>query len=201
MQAPCCEECLQAHERERTPIAEDVKKRLLRSWMIQALPFLLPLGVCLWMLAFVVPGMLRSMGDEWIGILFGLGIAGFFATMAAAFLYLILKPGRQLIHDPSEAYVQIEAGPLGSRFIVPAPPTVLISSVDFTGDRSEAFEGERHLFTFRNGLVASHFTHLNQDRTWNPASPRARFAAYLRWALVIAVLLVGLYYMVMDALP
>ena len=200
VEAPCCEECLQVHERERTPIGEDVKKRLLRSWMIQALPFLLPLGVCLWILGFVLPGMLRGLGGEGLALLLGLGIAGFFAAMTAAFLYLILKPGRHLIHDSSEGYVQIEAGPLGSRFIVAAPPTSLMGSIDFTDDCSELFEGERHRFTFRNGLVAAHFAHLNGDRTWNPAAPRARVAAYLRWALVLAVLLVGLYYMVVDAL-
>ena len=63
-----------------------------------------------------------------------------------------------------------------------------------------AGDAERHLFTFRNDGVAAEFAQLNANNTWNPASPRAKLASWLRWAFLIAILLFGLYNMIKDAL-
>ena len=48
--------------------------------------------------------------------------------------------------------------------------------------------------------MAAEFAQLNANNTWNPASPRAKLASWLRWAFLIAILLFGLYNMIKEAL-
>lgn len=201
--APFCEECIQTHERERKPIGEDVRKKLLWGWFFQSLPYIFPLGVSLWFLGILYPKAKEALISETrpVEILVAAGLAGFFVLMAFSFLFLIRSRGRELRIEPDDScYVQTEAGPLGSRLTVPATPTSVSGAVDFSDDRSELFDAERHLFTFRNDGVAAEFAQLNADNTWNPASPRAKLASRLRWAFLIAILLFGLYSMIKDAL-
>ncbi len=201
--APFCEECIRTHERERKPIGEDVRRKLLWRWFFQSLPYIFPLGVSLWFLGILYPKAKEALTSEtrMVEILVAAGLLGFFALMAISFLFMIRNGGRDLMIEPDEScYVQIEAGPLGSRLTVPTSPTSVSGAIDFTDDRSELFDTERHLFTFRNDGVAAEFAQLNADNTWNPASPRAKLASRLRWAFLIAILLFGLYQMIKDAL-
>jgi hypothetical protein len=74
----------------------------------------------------------------------------------------------------------------------------VLAAVDFTDDRSELFDTERHLFTFENVEVRAKFAELNANRKWEPTSTRARIAQRTRWTLMIGFLLVGLYLILKD---
>ena len=74
----------------------------------------------------------------------------------------------------------------------------MLAAVDFTDDRSELFDVERHLFTFQNEEVTAKFAVLNANRRWNPTSSRARIANKAQWALMSGFLLVGLYLICKD---
>lgn len=201
--APFCEECIRTHERERKPIGEDIRRQLLWRWIFHSLPFVLPLGASLWFVSILYREAKEMLsGDpQRVEILVVAGLVGFFVLTALSFLFLIFRLGRKLTIQPDDScYVQIEAGPLGSRLTVPTSPTSVSGAIDFSDDRSELFDAERHLFTFRNDGVAAEFAQLNANNTWNPASPRAKLASGLRWAFVIAILLFGLYQMIKDAL-
>lgn len=202
--APFCEECIRIHERERQPIAPEVRRRLLLTWLLHSLPFVFPLGASLFFLKILIPEAREALAGEpqRAEILFTAGLIGFFVLTSLSFLFLIFRRGRTLriVPNDSSSYVEIESGPLGSRLTVPTSPTSVSGALDFSDNRSQVFDAERHLYAFRNDGVAAEFAQLNADRTWNPASPRARIAAGLRWALLIAVLLFGLYQMVKDAL-
>ncbi|HEX2093973.1 MAG TPA: hypothetical protein VHG28_16340 [Longimicrobiaceae bacterium] len=200
--APCCAECIRAHQRELRPVPPEARKRLLRKWLVEALPYLFPLGVNLWLLSVLGPDLIRALrepGDPAEILILG-GVCGLFAGLAWMFYRLIRAPGRMLILGPetTPCYVQIERGPLGSRFVVPVEPTSTLRALDFTGDRSELFERERHLFTFENAEVGSRFAELNAGREWDPASPGAIRAHALRRALLIVVVLAVLYFLIQD---
>lgn len=201
--APFCEPCISTHRRERPPLGRDVRKRLLLAWLLQSLVFAFPLGASLWFLRILLPEVKEALGGEPqpIEILVAAGLVGFFVLTSLSFLFLIFSRGRKLRIEPNDTcFVQIESGPLGSRFTAPVEPSSVSGALDFSDDLSEPFDAERHRYSFRNDGVAAEFAQLNADRTWNPASPRARVAAGLRWTLVIAILLFGLYQMVKDAL-
>ncbi len=192
--APACAGCAETHRRELRPIDPEVKRRLLRSWAVAALPFGVPVAVITWMLTVFVPNLLEAVRDgaEPVEVAVWGAVCGFFGVMGLVFWGLIMKQGRPMMLTPghtSPVYVQSERGPLGSRFVAPAEPTSLMQSVDFSGDVSELFEPERHRFTFRNYEVAARFGELNAHREWNPASTRAQFAAVGRKAVIAAVVL------------
>lgn len=203
--APFCAECIRAHQRELPPVDPAVRRRLLRGWLVAALPYFVPLGVCLWLLATLAPRLVRALAafradDPWEAVVWG-AVCGLFGVMALAFVATIRRLGRTLTVEPARGgYVRYERGPLGSVFTLPAEPTSALEALDFTDDCSEAFEGERHLFTFRNGEVAARFAELNAGRSWDPASPRALWARVARWVVVAAVLLFGLYALAQEVL-
>ncbi|HEX7242534.1 MAG TPA: hypothetical protein VF263_19750, partial [Longimicrobiaceae bacterium] len=204
--APFCAACIQAHESEVRPVDRDVRRRLLRKWLVEALPYLFPLGANLWFLTIFVPKLLASLaepGDLVETLVWG-GVSAFFGLLALAFFRMAMAPGRSLIVDPADpsrgSYVQVERGPLGSRFIVPTEPTTALRALRFSDDRSEAFDAERHRFTFENAEVGAKFAELNAHREWNPDSPRARTAAALRWSIVGAVVLAVLWQLLRDLL-
>ncbi|HEV2150555.1 MAG TPA: hypothetical protein VGR37_24355 [Longimicrobiaceae bacterium] len=206
LDAPFCRECVRAHGRELRPVPPEVRRRLLRSWAVQSLPFVVPLGVCLWLLAMLGPELLEAAargGDPLEVGIWG-AVCGFFGLMALAFAATIHSRGRMLILEPAgagrEYPVQIHRGPLGSRLFVPAEPTSVAAALDFSDDRSRPFDPERHRFRFRNHEVAARFEELNAHLQWDPASPRARLAGMLRMALVGAAVLAGLYLLLEDLL-
>lgn len=195
--APACAGCIGAHERELRPIPAEVKRRLLRGWLVAALPFAVPLAVCTWLLAVLGPNLLEALAERDPASAAVWGAAcGFFALLWLMFLRLVMQGGWPMILAPggsAPAYAQAERGPLGSRFVVPAEPTSLTRALDFTDDVSRLFEGERHRFSFRNREVAAGFAELNAHREWDPASPRAQLAARARLGLVVAAVALGLY--------
>jgi len=200
--APACAACIQAHERELSPIAPEVKRRLLRGWALSALPYVVPMGVILWMLTIFAPNLFQAVreGTEPVEMAIWGAVCGFFGLLGLMFWGLVMKPGRPMIHPPSNTpcYARVERGPLGGSFIAPAEPTALMQSVDFSGDVSELFEPERHRFSFRNYEVAARFGELNADREWDPASTRAQLAGMGRKAVIAAVVLFCIYLLVEE---
>ncbi len=206
VRAPACDGCIRRHRAERTPIDRAVRRRLLWKWALEASPYVVPLGVCLFFMTVVVPRLFRSV--DWAGaswdVLIGVGVAGFFAFLTWTFVRLIRSRGALLIAEPGqpshELAVQVERGPLGCRFVLPAEPTSVSGALDFSDDRSDAFDPERHLFRFRNRQVAESFEALNAGRAWDPASPRAIRGAMLRKAAMAAVVGFILYQVGMELL-
>ncbi|MEW5928840.1 MAG: hypothetical protein AB1941_15370 [Gemmatimonadota bacterium] len=195
--APACAGCAGEHGRELRPIAPEVKRRLLRSWAVATLPFIVPVAVIAWMLTMFVPELLEALrGGEPAEVAIWGAVCAFFGVMGLVFVRLILKPGRPMMLTPghtSPVYAQVERGPLGSRYVAPTEPTSLMRAMDFSGDESELFEPERHRFTFRNYEVAAGFSELNAHRQWDPASRRAQLAATGRRALIGLVVLGVIY--------
>lgn len=191
--APACGACVQAHQRELRPIDPEAKRRLLRGWALAALPYVVPMGVILWLLTQVVPNLLEAVreGTEPIEMAVWGAVCVFFGMLGFMFWGLAMKPGRQMILTPADTpcYVKVERGPLGGSFIAPTEPTSLMRSVDFTGDVSELFDPERHRYSFRNYEVAARFGELNAHREWDPASARAQWAATGRKAVIAAAVL------------
>ena len=191
--APACSGCVRAHERELRPIAPELKSRLLRGWAVAALPYVVPIGVILWMLGIFGPNLVGAVleGTDPVEMAVWGAVCAFFGLLGLMFWGLVMKPGRQMVLTPAvmPTYAQVERGPLGSRYVAPTEPTSLMRSVDFTDDISEMFEPERHRFSFRNYEVAARFEELNAHREWNPASPRAQLAATGRKAVIAAVVL------------
>lgn len=206
--APACSGCVRAHEGELRPIPREVKRRLLRSWLVASLPYFVPLAVCAWLLAVMAPELLEALaGGEPAEVAIWGAVCGFFAIMALVFFRMIMRGGRPLVLAPngtSARYAHVERGPLGSRYVVPAEPTSLTGAFDFSDDESALFEPERHRFTFRNGDVAAEFAELNAHRDWDPASTRAQLALRarlaLKWGGTAALVLVGLYLLVEEYL-
>lgn len=201
--APACAGCAEAHRRELRPIDPEVKRRLLRSWAVAALPFVVPLAVITWMLTVFAPNLLDAIRDgaEPVEVAVWGAVCGFFGVMGLVFWGLVMKQGRPMMLTPGHAspvYVQSERGPLGSSFVAPAEPTSLMRSLDFSGDISELFEPERHRFTFRNYEVAAGFSELNAHREWNPASTRAQLAARGRMVVIGLVVLGVIYALVAE---
>lgn len=200
--APACAGCVRTHERELRPIDPEVKRRLLRGWMIEALPFLFPLAVCTWFVFMMGPKLLEALAEgEPVEIAVWGAVCAFFGLLALMFLRLVMKGGRPMVHAPrgsAPQYAQVERGPLGSTFIAGADPTSVTRALDFTDDVSALFDGERHRFTFRNRDVAAGFMELNAHREWDPASTRAQLAARVRLGLTAAAVLAGLYLLLQE---
>jgi hypothetical protein len=100
--APFCPACIQTHKRELQPIEPGVKRRLLRKWLVQALPYLFPLGVNLWFISIMVPKLLQVLtegGELWEILIWG-GLCGFFGLLAVTFYRMIRNGGRRLILEP-----------------------------------------------------------------------------------------------------
>ncbi len=178
VEAPVCGHCLQVQEREKATIPQTIRKRLLRRWFVEVLPFFFPFGCALWFLKIVIPLFAKSLVHHnhlWEVGLIG-GICAFFGFAAWAFYNLAREKGKQLIYDagglPPDTYVLIERGPLGCRFTVPTEPTSVERAVNFTDDRKNVFDAERHLYIFENTAVAAKFAEMNADRTWDPNAPR-----------------------------
>ncbi len=200
--APACGGCVQAHERELRPIDPEAKRRLLRGWALAALPYVVPMGVILWLLTRFVPNLLEALreGTEPVEMAVWGAVCAFFGLLGFTFWGLVMKPGRQMILTPADTpcYVQVERGPLGGSFVAATEPTSLMRSVDFTGDISELFDPERHRYTFRNYEVAARFGELNAHREWNPASTRAQWAAMGRKAVIAAAVLFVVWVLLED---
>lgn len=208
--APVCGECERAHLRERRPIEPEEKRKLLRLWFFEILPFLIPVAGSLFFLRVVIPVALKMLFEPhkaW-EMLFMAGIVAFFLLLAISYLSMIRSRGNQLILHGRKGltdvgldhYVDVEKGPLGCTFIVPTAPTSVSSAIDFSDDRSELFDGERHLFRFENADVAARFSELNANRQWNPASPRAKTALTARRVVIAAFIVFGLYELLRSAL-
>lgn len=202
--APACRECAALHEREVVPIGAEVKRRLLRSWALAALPFVVPVAVITWMLGIFVPNLLEALrGGEPVEVAVWAAVCGFFGLLGLMFWGLIMRNGRPMVLAPGTrgpVHARVERGPLWSTFIVPAEPTAVARAVDFGEDVSEMFEPERHRFTFRNYEVAARFAELNAGREWDPGSRRAQLAATGRRALIGAVVLGAAYLLAAEFL-
>jgi hypothetical protein len=190
--APACAGCIRAHQGELRPIPPEVKRRLLRNWLVAALPYIVPLGINLWILTMLGPNLLEALaeGDRAETVVWG-AVCALFGLLALMFLWLIRRAGRPLVHLGGYAspHVRVERGPLGSLYVDTAEPTSVQRAMDFSDDESEMFEPERHRFTFRNRQVAAEFAELNADRDWDPASTRAQLARRARRALFALVVL------------
>lgn len=206
VEVPVCAACFQTHQHETRPIEASIKGKLLRRWALEALPFVFPLGTSLWFLTILIPLLLHELFPprSLPAILLIAALCAFFALLASWFYRSIYDKGGQLIIDANDAsiahYAQCETGPLGCRFIVPIEPSSVMRAVDFTRDRSAAFDHERHLFTFENGVVGAKFAEANTDRKWDPTSPPARRAARARWVVLAVIVVIVLYQMLKDFL-
>lgn len=202
LQAPVCDSCLDNHNRTLPPIAGHIRNRLLGIWLLRCLPYLFPLWVCSFFIKELAPKFLKAFAQyglqpaHYLDVGLWFAVTAFFGLLAAMFINRIIKAGEELIYNGNgsidDRYVQIERGPLGSHFIVPIEPTPTMRSVDFTDDRSELFDSERHYYTFTNPVVAEQFAALNAHRTWNPNAPHAKRAATARWVLIAVVLIIGI---------
>jgi hypothetical protein len=201
VEAPFCARCLEDHSREARPIPAETRRRLLYGWAWRTLPYALPLAVISWFLVAVsVPELVEALapGADPVDRLIWGGVTAFFALLAVVFLWMALGVGH-LLHTPmpatanNQCYALDERGPLGSRLVVPTDPTAVTRAVDFEGDESRPFEGERHRFSFANHDFAAQFAALNADQLWDPSGERARVAGVLKWAVIVVLAAIGLF--------
>ena len=202
--APFCERCLAQHAREARPIDPRIKRTLYRRWLLNELPFLFPVGVLLFVFVVAARATLEALAHRvppWQAAA-PAGMALFFALCIRGFYRGFRRHGEQLIHEREprsrRTYVQIERGPLGSRFIVEMEPTQVQLAVDFSDDVSEPFEGERHQFTFQSAEMAARFRELNVGRARSPTSRRARLATVAQFTVILAIALVLVYALIFD---
>lgn len=202
VRVPVCSACRAQHLQEQSAIPGAIRNRLYGQWALKALPYIFPLGVCLWFVRELTPKFLRELAEKgwqpahFAGTAIWMAIVGFFALMALMFARMIINGGEFLLHEgepgTSDQYCLVEHGPLWSLFIVPVVPTGVQRAMQFTDDRSEIFDGERHNYWFQNPIIGQQFAALNASRRWNPRAPRARRAANARWVLIAVVLVIGI---------
>lgn len=205
LNVPFCGPCLAQHERELTPIDPAVTRRLLTRYAFRALIYVGPIGAILYVLSGFGGGLLQVVRKDG---LFDWGVA--LLGGAVLFLGFVLKTlvdqvrdARSLLMggtwvDPNETYVRLVPTPMGGHYIIAGEPTRILASVDFTDDRSELFDGERHLFRFTDPVFGAQCAALNAERIWDGSAPKARRARWLRKVTIAAILLFGVYSMLID---
>lgn len=196
---PACAACLAEHAAAERPLPRELRRRLLRGWAVGALPFVVPVGIALWLGALLAPHAAELAGPganpvERVAFLAG---AGFVAVVLLLMLNHVAGAGRRLVSLPEEAaYARTERGPLGSRLTAPVEPTPLTRAVSFGANEADLFDARRHRWRFTHADVAQAFEAANADRRWDAASPRAEAARIGRWLLFGAIglaVLWGLY--------
>ena len=198
LNVPFCGPCLAQHERELTPIDPAVTRGLLIRYAFRVLIYVGPIGVMLYVLSGVGRRLLQV---GWEGGLFDWGVA--LLGGAVLFLGFVLKTlvdrvrgARSLLMggtwvDPNETYVRLVPTPVGGHYIIAGEPTRILASVDFSDDRSELFDGERHLFRFSDPVFGAQCAALNAERIWDGTAPAARRARRLRTVVFVVVLVIG----------
>lgn len=204
---PLCRGCLTAHERDRPPVDEAVLRRMRRQWALKVLPYVLPMGVQLFMVAQFGPKALSKLGGltatprQWDALIW-LAPTLLFAGLFVLFVRMSLGAARPLIgdgwHDPNATHVRMVPGPLGAQFVVPEVPTPTLAAIDFGDEQFEIFAPNRRGFAFRSAAVAEQFAALNANLVWDAASPRAVRARRLDRILVGAVIAVAVVAMVVE---
>jgi hypothetical protein len=201
---PFCDACRDQHARELPPVDPAVLRKLRWAFVGRCLPYVIPIVVLVWIIPkFVAPVVrsFRSDGLDW-GTLLGLGILAFLGLCLFGFARMVLAARQSLIApyagDPNDTYVRMVPILIGGSAVIPGPPTSVLAAANFTDDRGELFDGERHVFTFGDPVFASQFAALNADRLWSGASPRARRGRWLRKVLLIALVLFGAAALVLE---
>jgi hypothetical protein len=194
--APFCAGCLARHARELTPVDPAVVRRLALTWLARSLIYVVPIGCLVLLLADVAPGALRNaVREPSLRTLGRLVPAAFFGGLLAMLVTMALRARHGLMagtwDDPDASYMRVVPALMGARLVVVGPPTSVVGSVDYTDDASELFDGERHVFTFRDPVIAAQFAAANAGRLWDGGSPAARRHARRRKALLVAVLAAG----------
>jgi hypothetical protein len=202
VQVPLCRSCLLAHQRAERPIDPAVIRRLRWTWLVRILPYVLPMGIILWLLAQLAPKTIASVGGllatprDWGGLI-GVGILLFFLLCFYGFVRASLDAGRPLVaggpwDDANATYMRTRAGVLGSWYVIPGPPTPTLAAVDFADEDFQLFSANRRTFTFAHAEIARRFAEVNAELVWDPSSPRARRAARRDKALIVVVVVVAL---------
>jgi hypothetical protein len=197
LDVPFCDDCRARHARELAPVDPAVLRRLRWTFALRVLPYVVPVGVLLWMFPTVLVPIARELasdGPTW-GTAIGAGILAFFGLCLLGFLRLIASARHDLVAahagDPNDAYVRRARVLLGDHAVIPGPPTSVLAAADFTDDRAELFDPERRTFTFADPVFGAQFAALNADRLWDARAPRAHRTRALRRVLLIAVVLFG----------
>jgi len=202
VQVPLCRSCLLAHQRAERPIDPAVIRRLRWMWLARILPYVLPMGIIVWLLAQFAPetvasarGLLAAPRD-WGGLI-GVAVVLFFLLCFYGFVRASLDAGRPLVaggpwDDPNATYMRTRAGVLGSWYVIPGPPTPTLAAVDFADEDFQLFSANRRSFAFAQPEVARRFAEVNAELVWDPSSPRAQRAARRDKALIVAVVVVTL---------
>jgi hypothetical protein len=202
---PFCDGCRAEHARLLEPVDRAALRKLRWTFVARCLPYVIPIGVLLYMIPKVLIPIARSLRDDsspW-GALIGLGLLAFFGVSLLGFLHLVSQARQNLqgayrSPDPNDTYIRTVPILLGGTAVFPEPPTPVLAAADYTTDVAELFEGERHTFTFADPVFAAQFAALNADRLWDGKSPKARRARSLRQVVIVAVLALGAYMIVMD---
>ena len=202
---PFCDGCRAEHARLLAPVDRAAMRTLRWTFVARCLPYVIPIGVLLYMIPRVLLPIARSLSDgpgRW-DTLIGFGLLAFFGASLLGFLHLVARARHNLqgayrSPDPNDSYIRTVPILLGGTAVFPEPPTPVLAAADYTTDVAELFEGERHTFTFADPVFAAQFAALNADRLWDGKSPPARRARWLRQVVIVAVLAFGAYVIVMD---
>lgn len=204
LDVPFCDGCRAEHARELAPVDPAVLRRLRWTFALRVLPYLLPVGVLLWMVPTVLVPIARSLADDgerW-GLAMGAGILAFFGLCLLSFVGLIARARHDLVAPstggPHDGYVRRARVLLGDHAVIPGPPTSVLAAANFTDDRAELFDPERRTYTFADPVFGAQFAALNAERLWDARAPRARRTRRLRTLLMIAVVLFGLAAMALE---
>jgi hypothetical protein len=198
---PFCDGCRARHAAELPPPDPAVHRTLRWQFVVRVLPYVIPLAVIAYLFTVALLPMAAGVagqparaadGTPNYALLGALGIFAFFAACLAWFLVLVNRARRNLVWGTwtgvSETHVRRELLLFGRNAAIAGPPTSVLAAVDFSDDRAELFEPERHTFTFRDATFAEQFRSLNADRVWTGTSARARWARTARNVLGAALL-------------
>jgi hypothetical protein len=197
VQVPLCVACLSSHQRAERPIDPAMIRRLRWTWLVRILPYVLPMGIILWLLAQLGPKTAASVAGllatprDWGGLI-GVGILLFFLLCFYGFVRASLDAGRPLVasgpwDDPNATYMRTRPGALGSWYVIPGPPTPTLAAVNFADENFQIFGPNRRSFAFAHPEVARRFAEVNAELVWDSNSPRAQRVARRDKALIVAV--------------
>ncbi|MDF1503586.1 hypothetical protein [Roseisolibacter sp. H3M3-2] len=207
LDVPFCDPCRAAHVAELPPIDPAAVAKLRWQFVVRVLPYVIPIGVILWMIPVVLAPATRSVlepgglaprlpSGEWNwGLAMAAGIVGFFGFCLLGFLALVNRARHDLVaadaSGGADAYVRRARVLGGDHAVFLQPPTSVLAAANFSDDRAELFEPEHHLYTFRDPHFADRVRALNADRAWSGKSARARWARSARNALFAVFLVVA----------
>ncbi|MGZ8455866.1 MAG: hypothetical protein ACXWZ4_04640, partial [Gemmatirosa sp.] len=163
LDVPFCDPCRAQHARELAPVDPAVLRKLRWTFVLRVLPYVLPVGVLLWMFPKVLVPIARSLardGPNW-GVAMGVGILAFFGVSFLSFVGLIGNARRDLTApydgDPNDVYIRRARVLLGQHAVIPGEPTSVLAAANFTDDRAELFDPERRTFTFADPVFGAQF--------------------------------------------